>query len=166
MRQCSEEQELATCMQGNSQAALSCGVAGVVYAEDIRCRLFRLCASTHCRQHACAPQAYHIRLHEPLQKIRLLCPNFDPTRLPKRTPVADTDGTEAELKLESNTKEDGSGQGCSICCDKLQHDVWGLACGHMFHGQCLARVCERQMECPVCRQEIAGESDLRRLYPN
>lgn len=80
--------------------------------------------------------------------------------------TSDTDGTEAELKLESNTKEDGSGQGCSICCDKLQHDVWGLACGHMFHGQCLARACERQMECPVCRQEIAGESDLRRLYPN
>jgi hypothetical protein len=53
---------------------------------------------------------------------------------------------------------------CSICHDKLQHDLWAVHCGHVFHGECLGAACSQQLACPTCRATITTEEDVKKLF--
>ena len=54
-------------------------------------------------------------------------------------------------------EDDESADLCPICHDTLndeRNDDVPLACGHVFHSECLARWMKRKPDCPTCRNPI------------
>ena len=45
---------------------------------------------------------------------------------------------------------------CALCRYSMKFEETALSdCGHMFHAACLEKVCEKQMECPICKATLA-----------
>lgn len=114
-------------------------------------------------ENCCDPKAVQMKSAEK-SAMRTMTRGFLGWCVPKAEELMEVDEERTLQRDAEKVKDDKLAHGCSICCDNLEQDVWVVACGHVFHGHCLAAACERSLECPVCRQEIAGEMDLRKIY--
>ena len=53
---------------------------------------------------------------------------------------------------------------CVICMERRTEGLVSLHCGHVFHGACLLRALAAQRVCPVCREEVEDNADIRRVF--
>lgn len=59
---------------------------------------------------------------------------------------------------EELVAEDGEVLGCPICMEPLAGAA-RTPCNHCFHEECLAKWCEKHLDCPLCRTQV-GEPDV------
>lgn len=54
---------------------------------------------------------------------------------------------------------------CLICHEDIIRTGYGasIECGHVFHGKCVIKWLRFNETCPICRQEVSGNS-VRPLY--
>tara|TARA_B100001287_G_C22495098_1_gene440830 strand:- start:38 stop:448 length:411 start_codon:yes stop_codon:yes gene_type:complete len=49
----------------------------------------------------------------------------------------------------------GNFEFCSICLDEEKNNLSKLECGHLYHKNCIEEWLEKDLTCPICRNNIA-----------